>query len=88
MEEVYFKKPIVVINYTIYNIDIRTKGFQVIEFDDFITDETVETTRRVLTSPDEMTRMTSHNYGLALKYYSYKVLKSKLEELIENLVWN
>ena len=87
LEAVYFKKPIVVNNYTIYNIDIRTKGFQVIEFDDFITDETVEATRRVLTSPGEVTRMTAHNYGLALKYYSYQVLKSKLEALIDNLVW-
>jgi len=87
LEAVYFKKPIVVNNYTIYNIDIRTKGFQVIEFDDFITEETVKTTRRILSSPGEVTRMAAHNYGLALKYYSYHVLKSKLQALIDNLVW-
>lgn len=87
LEAVYFKKPIVVNNYTIYNIDIRTKGFEVIEFDDFITEETVKRTRKILTSPGEVASMTDHNYGLALKYYSYHVLKSKLEELIENLVW-
>ncbi len=87
LEAVYFKKPIVVNNYTIYNIDIRTKGFQVIEFDDFITEETVETTRRVLHQPGEVARMTDHNYGLALKYYSYQVLKSRLQELIDNLIW-
>jgi glycosyltransferase involved in cell wall biosynthesis len=86
LEAVYFKKPIVVNNYTIYNIDIRTKGFRVIEFDDFITEETVERTRRVLSHPDEVTRMTDHNYGLALKYYSYRVLQSKLGGLIDNLV--
>ena len=87
LEAVYFKKPIVVNNYTIYTIDIRTKGFQVIEFDDFITEQTVKTTRRVLHSPDEIARMTGHNYGLALKYYSYHVLQSRLEALIDNLVW-
>jgi glycosyltransferase involved in cell wall biosynthesis len=86
LEAVYFKKPIVVNNYTIYNIDIRTKGFRVIEFDDFITEETVERTRRVLSHPDEVTRMTDHNYGLALKHYSYRVLQSKLGGLIDNLV--
>lgn len=87
LEAVYFRKPIVVNNYTIYNIDIRTKGFKVIEFDDYITEETVMTTRRIINDPDEVHRMTDHNYGLALKYFSYKVLKSKLGELIDNLVW-
>lgn len=88
LEAIYFKKPIVVNNYTIYNIDIRTKGFEVIEFDDFITQETIETTRRILNNPGQVARMTDHNYGLALKYYSYHVLQSKLHELIDNLVWD
>ena len=57
LEAVYFKKPIVVNNYTIYNIDIRTKGFQVIEFDDYITDATIESTKYVLHHPEEVTRM-------------------------------
>jgi len=87
LEAVYFKKPIVLNNYTIYNIDIRTKGFKVIEFDDYITEETVETTRRILKNPNEVARMTEHNYGLALKYYAYHVLESRLKELIDNLVW-
>lgn len=88
LEAVYFRKPIVVNNYTIYNIDIRTKGFRVIEFDDYITDETVEATRRVLQDPDEVARMTDVNYGLALKYFSYHVLESKLKELVDNIVWD
>jgi len=87
LEAVYFRKPIVVNNYTIYNIDIRTKGFNVIEFDDYITEETVRTTQRVLDNPDEVRHMTDHNYGLALKFFSYSVLKFKLGELIDNLVW-
>ena len=88
LEAVYFKKPIVVNNYTIYNIDIRTKGFQVIEFDNYITDETVEATRRVLQDPNEIARMTDINYGLALKYFSYHVLESKLKGLVDNIVWD
>lgn len=87
LESVYFKKPIVVNNYTIYKIDIRTKGFKVIEFDGFITQETVDRTRAVLENPDEAFRMTQHNYALALKYYSYHVLEAKLKALLDNLVW-
>jgi mannosylglucosylglycerate synthase len=87
LEAIYFKKPIFVNNYTIYNIDIRTKGFQVIEFDDYITEETIQTTQRILNNPDHVARMTDHNYSLALKYYAYHVLKTKLQALIDNLVW-
>jgi len=88
LEAVYFKKPIVVNNYTIYNIDIRTKAFKVIEFDDYITEETIETTRYVLEHPDEVARMVDHNYDLALKYYSYHVLRARLKVLLDNLVWD
>jgi glycosyltransferase involved in cell wall biosynthesis len=88
LEAVYFRKPIVVNNYTIYNIDIRTKGFEVIEFDDYITRETVETTRMILKNPQIAAQMTGKNYGLALKYYAYHVLEAKLKSLINNLVWD
>ena len=87
LEAVYFRKPIVVNNYTIYKIDIRTKGFKVIEFDGFITEETINRTCSILENPDEDSRMTDFNYSLALKYYSYAVLKTKLKAIFDNLVW-
>ena len=88
LEAVYFRKPIVVNNYTIYNIDIRTKGFKVIEFDGYITDDTVERTRFILDNPEEEFKMTDYNYGLALRYYSYHVLEAKLKALLDNMFWD
>jgi len=32
--------------------------------------------------------MTDYNYGLALKYYSYKVLEAKLKVLLDNMFWD
>src|SRR5215207_805650 len=79
LEAVYFRKPIVVNNYTIYSTDIRQKGFRAIEFDGFITDETVAQVQQVLISPDLVQEMTEHNYQLAKKFFSYRALKQQLE---------
>lgn len=84
LEAVYFKRPIVVNNYTIYKTDIRPKGFRVIEFDDYITDETVEMTRKVLADKELEIEMCQHNYQLANRHFSYDVLRNKLKMLVSN----
>jgi glycosyltransferase involved in cell wall biosynthesis len=82
LEAVFYRKPIVVNNYSIFAIDIAPKGFEVITFDGFITDQTVQRARRVLTDPDLARRMTEKNYQLGRRYYSYSLLKRRLETLI------
>ena len=78
LEAIYFRKPIVVNNYSIYATDIRPKGFSVIEFDNFVTEETVKKTRQVLANPELAKGMVETNYQLALKYFSYTMLKHQL----------
>ncbi len=51
LEALYYRKPIVVNNYAIYATDIRPKGFKVIEFDDYITEKTIQDTLRILDDP-------------------------------------
>ena len=81
LEAVYFRRPIVVNNYSIYAFDIKPKGFKVVEFDGFITKDTVRQSRRLLTDPDYVTKMVEHNYQLAKKHYSYSILRRHLEVL-------
>ncbi len=78
LETIFFKKPILVNNYSIYSHDIRPKGFNVIEMDEFISKETVENARRILEHPEIVKPMVEKNYALGKKYYSYEVLESKL----------
>lgn len=85
LEAVYFKKPIVVNNYKTYKTDIQPKGFNTVEFDDYITDDTVNKARFLLENPEEVTKMVECNYDLALRYYSYNVLRIKLKSLLDNL---
>lgn len=86
LEAVYFRKPIVVNNYPIYATDIRPKGFQVIEFDEFITEETVRRTREVVDNPASAQEMVEANYQLALQHFSYRALRQKLGALLRALL--
>jgi glycosyltransferase involved in cell wall biosynthesis len=82
LEAVYFGKPVVVNNYSIFDLDIKPKGFEVIEFDGFITEETLEHTRRVLATPGLAQQMAETNYALARRHYSYAMLERRLQTLI------
>ena len=84
LEALYYKRPIVVNNYTIFATDIRPKGFSVIEFDDYITEETVDMTHKVLADKEFQLQMCQHNYELARRYFSYTVLRNKLKLLLDN----
>lgn len=84
VEAIYFRKPIVVNNYSIYATDIRPKGFAVIEFDEFVTDEVVEHTLEVLDNPALQAEMAEKNYQLALRHFSYDMLRRKLRVQLAN----
>lgn len=83
LEAVYFKRPIVVNNYSIFEADIKPKGFHVIEFDGFISEKTIEATRDVLLSPQKYLQMWEDNYILARRFYSYRMLEHRLSILLE-----
>ena len=84
LEALYYKKPIVVNNYAIYATDIRPKGFKVIEFDEYITEKTIQDTLRILDDRAHQDELCRHNYALALRHFSYKVLRSQFQVLLAN----
>jgi glycosyltransferase involved in cell wall biosynthesis len=82
LETVYFRRPIVVNNYSIFDVDIKPRGFRVIEFDGYITDDTLRQVKEVLDSPALTQQITDTNYQLARKHYSFAVLQRRLPTLI------
>ena len=84
LEAIYFKKPIVVNNYSIFSTDIKPKGFKVIEFDEYITDQTIANTLELLNNEELKNNYVNTNFELAKKYFSYEVLQTKLIILLEN----
>jgi glycosyltransferase involved in cell wall biosynthesis len=84
LEAIYFCRPIVVNTYSIYSMDIKPKGFSVIEIDGYVSDAAVRQTRKVLSEAEYRQQMVKHNYETAQKYFSYSVLRKKLKNLISD----
>ena len=82
LEAIYYKKPLFVNNYSIFDVDIKPKGFKVIEFDGYITKETARETSQILSDPKKVKDMVNTNYTLGKRHYSYAVLKRRLQTLI------
>jgi len=82
LEAVYYKRPLVVNNYSIFESDIKPKGFQVIEFDGFIDEKTLENARSILTHPDLARSQAEINYELAQRHFSFGTLERRLEYLL------
>lgn len=85
LEAIYFQRPIVVNNYSIYAIDIKPKGFQVVEFDGYITHKTIAQTRRVLQDDSYRRDMIIKNYNLAQRYYSFTNLHRRIQTILSDL---
>jgi mannosylglucosylglycerate synthase len=83
LETIYFKKPILVNNYSIYSHDIKPLGFDVIEMDEYLSNSTVEYTRKILNSLDRIHELTEKNYEISTKFFSYEVAEERLLELID-----
>ncbi len=86
LETVYYQRPIVMSTYEIFKTDIEPKGFQVISFDEFITDKTVENVRQLLQDPKQVAKITAENYELGRKYYSYHQLMEQIKPLIHSMI--
>lgn len=86
LEAIYYRKPIVVNTYSIYEMDIKPKGFSVIEINGYITDKAVRDTLRILSDPELRKDNVEKNYNIAKQYYSYAVLENKLQTLLADCI--
>ena len=84
LETVYYRRPIFINNYTIYAIDIKPKGFRAVEFNGFITDETIKHVQKILGDRRYVEEMTEHNYQLGRQFYSFTVLERQLQVLLHS----
>jgi mannosylglucosylglycerate synthase len=82
LEALYYRRPILMRDYEIFQVDIRPKGFQALVFQDFIAADLVATARTLLTTPALQAEMTAWNYALARRYYAYDVLRNQLVVLM------
>lgn len=82
LEAVYFGRPLVVNRYSIYELDIKPRGFRVVEFDGYIRAATVRAARRLIERPDIAAEWAAVNYELARRHFSFAVLERRLDALL------
>ncbi len=82
LETIYYRRPLVVNAYDVYKADIRPKGFEVIDFEDFIHEATVKAARQCLLTPEVGQQMAEHNYEIGRRFYSFSVLEGQLITLL------
>ena len=82
LEAVYFRKPILVNRYSIYETDIEPRGFEVITMNGYITEAVVQQVRDLLENRGKIQTMVDKNFKIAQKFFSYEVLTSKLKSIL------
>jgi mannosylglucosylglycerate synthase len=82
LEAVYFRLPVLINRYAIFARDIEPCGFRLPVMDGFVTEKEVREVRRLLDDADYRREVTEHNYQVALRFYSYRVLRRHLRHLI------
>jgi mannosylglucosylglycerate synthase len=82
LETIYYRRPLVINAYDVYKTDIRPKGFDVISFEDYIQEATVEAARECLLTPEVGQQMAEHNYEIGRRFYSFSVLEGRLVALL------
>ena len=84
LEALWFKKPILVNRYSIFQQDIEPLEFDVVVMDTYITPETVETINAILESPDAAEVMTERNFELGKRFFSFTLLEQRLKQVLMN----
>ena len=82
LEAIYFKRPVVVNRYPVYNADVRPLGFEFVELDGFVDDKAVEQVRELLGDPERVQAITARNYEIAQAHFSLEVLEQKLQNVM------
>lgn len=82
LEWVYFKRLGVVNCYPVYQADIKPLGFDFIELNGLVAEETMRRTQELLRNREQVKAMTEKNYALAQEHFSLEVLERKLREVL------
>lgn len=85
LEAFYFRVPVLINRYSIFVQDIEPRGFRTIAMDGFLTPGVVDQVRRILRDPELRREMVESNFSQARRYYSYAVLRRRLQTLLLNV---
>jgi glycosyltransferase involved in cell wall biosynthesis len=85
VEAVYYKCPVVVNRYPVYNCDIRPLGFQFIELDGYVSESAIQQANQVIHSRHISRDIVETNFEIAKANFSMVVLQQKLIQVLEKI---
>jgi glycosyltransferase involved in cell wall biosynthesis len=84
LEAIWFKKPILVNRYSIFQEDIEPLDFDVVVMENYVTPDTIETVRAILNRPASAEILGARNFELGRKFFSYRLLEQRLHQVMMN----
>jgi mannosylglucosylglycerate synthase len=84
LEAIFFKKPVLVNRYSIYQQDIEPIGFDVVTMNNYVTPDELNKIKKILDNPKSCQKMVKKNYDLASRFFSYEILEQELKEILLN----
>ena len=84
LEALWFKKPVLVNRYSIFQQDIEPLAFDVVIMENYVTNESVNAVRGLLDNPHTANMLAERNYEIAHKYFSYTLLEQRLRQVLMN----
>ena len=82
LETIYFKKPLLVNRYSIYQRDIEHLGFDVVTMETYINDDIVNQAIEVMSDQSRKRQMVDRNFSLGNKYFSFNILRQALKTIL------
>lgn len=86
LEAFFFRVPVLINRYSIFIQDIEPKGFKTVAMDGYVTPEVVASVKSVLSDKTLREEMVEHNFRTASRYYSYSILRRRLQTLVINVM--
>ncbi|MDR0377136.1 MAG: glycosyltransferase family 4 protein [Spirochaetaceae bacterium] len=84
LEALWFKKPMLVNRYSIFQQDIEPLDFDVVMMENYVTPETITTVRALLDNPTMVEAITARNYELGRRFFSFTLLEQRLRQVLMN----
>jgi glycosyltransferase involved in cell wall biosynthesis len=84
LEAIWFKRPVLVNRYSIFQEDIEPLDFDVVIMENYVTNETVDTVRSLLENPRTVEMLAERNFELAHKFFSFTLLEQRLRQVLMN----
>ena len=83
LEAIYFKKPLLVNRYQVFQDDIEPAGIKAVLMNGAITDTVLAEVKNLLNDPDKIEQFADANVQIAKDNFSYQVAASQLSQILQ-----